>query len=91
MAYINWIRNRAGVISHALASPQRPRHKPRYREANLPRWGYPQTSLGWGAAPPRAPPPRFMADVREALMRIGTEDPWALKELGGGGLGGTPI
>ena len=34
-----------------------------------------------------------MADVREAPMRIGTEDPWALTEPaggGGGGSGGTP-
>ena len=35
-----------------------------------------------------------MADVREAPMRIGTEDPWALTEPagggGGGGVGGYP-
>ena len=43
--------------------------------------------------------PRFMADVREAPMRIGTEDPWALTELakaggrggGGGGVGEYPL
>ena len=32
---------------------------------------------------------RFMADVREAPMRLGTEDPWALTKLAkAGGLGG---
>ena len=33
-----------------------------------------------------------MADVREAPMRIGTEDPWALTELAkAGGLGGRSL
>ena len=35
----------------------------------------------------------FMAQVREAPMRVDTEDPWALTELakGEGGWGNTPI
>ena len=49
----------------------------------------PSQDLENGGAQRRKGRGGFMADVREAPMRIGTEDPWALTELAkAGGSGG---